>query len=116
MLAISHGGIVEAAAVACLPDADHAAWGDTLGYCEGVRLVFDGERFVRGEILRVCRGDSSLVSRRGEGWAVNPLRMTRTTQYAIRNTKTESCPSRQLRVSFRSADPPLSPLDRFVSW
>lgn len=53
-LVISHGGIVEAAAVACLPDADHAAWGDALGYCEGARLVFDGERFVRGEILRVC--------------------------------------------------------------
>jgi len=52
-LVISHGGIVEASAVACLPDADHAAWGDHCGYCEGVRLYFDGDRFVRGEILRV---------------------------------------------------------------
>lgn len=52
-LVISHGGIVEAAAVACLPDADHAAWGDYCGYCEGVRLFSDGVRFVRGEILRM---------------------------------------------------------------
>ncbi len=51
-LVISHGGIVEAAAVACLPDADHAAWGAHCGYCEGVRLFFDGERFGRAEILR----------------------------------------------------------------
>lgn len=52
-LIVSHGGIVEAAAVACLPDADHAAWGEHLGYCEGVRLFFADECFVRGEVLRV---------------------------------------------------------------
>lgn len=52
-LIISHGGIVEAAAVACVPDADHASWGDHLGYCEGVRLTFSAARFERGEILRV---------------------------------------------------------------
>lgn len=52
-LIISHGGIVEAGAVACLPDADHASWGAHCDYCEGVRLAFDGRRFVSGEILRV---------------------------------------------------------------
>jgi len=52
-LIISHGGIVEAGAVACLPDADHAAWGPHCDYCEGVRLYFDGKQFVGGEILRV---------------------------------------------------------------
>ncbi len=52
-LAISHGGIIEAGAVACLPTADHASWGGACGYCEGVRLGFDGERFVSVEILRV---------------------------------------------------------------
>jgi broad specificity phosphatase PhoE len=52
-LIISHGGIVEAAAVACLLDADHAAWGAHCGYCEGVRLVYDAGRFIHGEILRV---------------------------------------------------------------
>lgn len=51
-LVISHGGIVEAAAVACLPGANHTAWGKHLGYCEGVRLTFDGVQFVSGELLR----------------------------------------------------------------
>lgn len=52
-LVISHGGVVEAGAVACLPDADHHAWGPGCYYCEGVRLSFDGRRFVEAEILRV---------------------------------------------------------------
>lgn len=52
-LIITHGGIVEAGAVACLPDADHAAWGSAVSYCEGVRLHFDGEQFVNIDILRI---------------------------------------------------------------
>ncbi len=52
-LAISHGGIIEAGAVACLPAADHASWGGACGYCEGVRLAFDGEKWVGVEVLRV---------------------------------------------------------------
>lgn len=55
VLAISHGGIIEVGAVGCLPDADHAAWGRALDYCEGVRLAFDGERFVDAQILRLDR-------------------------------------------------------------
>jgi broad specificity phosphatase PhoE len=55
VLAISHGGIIEAGAVGCLPDADHAAWGRALDYCEGVRLAFDGARFVEARILRLDR-------------------------------------------------------------
>ncbi len=54
-LVISHGGIVEAAAIGCLPDADHAAWGPHCDCCEGVRLAFDGEQFAGAEILRVNR-------------------------------------------------------------
>jgi broad specificity phosphatase PhoE len=54
-LVISHGGIVEAGAIGCLPDGDHAAWGRACDYCEGVRLSFDGERFTAIEILRVDR-------------------------------------------------------------
>ena len=53
-LVISHGGIVEAAAVGCLPEADHGAWGRYCDYCEGVRLSFDGEKFVSGEIVRAA--------------------------------------------------------------
>jgi hypothetical protein len=45
--------MMEAGTVACLPNADHAEWGDGYGYCEGVRLAFDGNDFVDAEILRV---------------------------------------------------------------
>lgn len=36
----------------CLPDANHAAWGGYCNYCEGVRLGFDGERFVGVQVVR----------------------------------------------------------------
>jgi len=52
-LIISHGNIVELSAVAALPDVDHRQWGESVGYCEGIRAYFDGEAFVRAEILRV---------------------------------------------------------------
>jgi hypothetical protein len=52
-LVITHGGIVEIGAVGCLPQADHAGWGPECGYCEGVRLGFDGEHCADAEILRV---------------------------------------------------------------
>ncbi|MBZ0298145.1 MAG: histidine phosphatase family protein [Anaerolineae bacterium] len=52
-LVITHGGIVEAGAVGCLPNVDHAAWGPGVSYCEGVRLHFDGENFVDVDILRI---------------------------------------------------------------
>jgi len=54
-LVINHGGIVEMGAVACLPGADHFAWGSHFDYCEGVRLFWEEEKFVDGEILRVSR-------------------------------------------------------------
>lgn len=54
-LVITHGGIVEAGTVGCLPDADHIAWGPAISYCEGVRLHFDGKQFVDVDILRVAR-------------------------------------------------------------
>jgi broad specificity phosphatase PhoE len=51
-LIVSHGLFVELGAVASLPDADHAAWGEAIGYCEGVRLFYDGHDR-RGELLRL---------------------------------------------------------------
>ncbi len=53
-LVIGHSGQIEAALVACFPQADHAAWGDTFGHCEGARLTFDGEpaRFTEVAFLR----------------------------------------------------------------
>jgi broad specificity phosphatase PhoE len=51
-LVVSHGGIVEASAVGCRPDEDFAGWGPACGYCEGIRLRFDGDRCVGAELLR----------------------------------------------------------------
>jgi len=52
-LVINHGGIAELGAVACLPEADHAAWGSHFEPCEGIRLFWEDGKFVDGEILRV---------------------------------------------------------------
>jgi hypothetical protein len=52
-LVINHGGIVEMSAVGCLPNFDHSTLGDYCECCEGVRLMWDGGKFVSVEILRV---------------------------------------------------------------
>ena len=52
-LVVNHGGIAELGAVACLPDADHFAWGSHFEPCEGVRLFYENGMFVNAEILRV---------------------------------------------------------------
>lgn len=54
-LIVNHGGVVELGVVACLPDADYHAWGDSVDYCEGARLFWEDGRFVRGEVLRVTK-------------------------------------------------------------
>lgn len=51
-LVITHGGIVQAGAVACLPDADHRKWGPSPSFCEGVRLAYENGKFVSAEIIR----------------------------------------------------------------
>lgn len=54
-LIIGHSGELEAALVACFPQADYAAWGEPFQPCEGARLVFAGEpeRFTTVELLRL---------------------------------------------------------------
>ena len=52
-LVINHGGVLELGAVACLPNADHIKWGSHFEYCEGIRLLWDDDGFVDGEVLRV---------------------------------------------------------------
>ena len=54
-LVINHGGVVELGVVAGLPEVDFASWGDSVDYCEGARLVWDGGRFIHGEVLRVSK-------------------------------------------------------------
>lgn len=52
-LIVSHGGLIEITTIGCLPNIDYAFWGKPLDCCEGVRLAFDGEKFVAAEILRL---------------------------------------------------------------
>ena len=52
-LIISHGGIVEAGAVGCVPATTRFADDGACGYCEGVRLTFDGDALINLEMLRV---------------------------------------------------------------
>jgi len=52
-LIISHGGIVEAGTVGCLPSGARTTYGQACSYCEGARLTFDGDLVINVEILRV---------------------------------------------------------------
>jgi broad specificity phosphatase PhoE len=52
-LVISHGGIVEAGAVGCLPQFDWALAGGPVSYCEGVHLTFEGAQCIQVRVLRV---------------------------------------------------------------
>lgn len=51
-LLIGHGGAIELALVACLPDAAHASWGAPFSHGDGVRLGFADGRFVNAEFQR----------------------------------------------------------------
>jgi len=51
-LVISHGCIIESAAIGCLPNASHSEWGDAIGYCEGIRFSFDS-KFTDCTLLRM---------------------------------------------------------------
>ena len=53
VLVITHGGIVEAGTVGCLPTADYTAWGPSCDYCEGVELHFDDDHWVSARLLRL---------------------------------------------------------------
>ncbi len=52
-LIITHGGIVEAGTIGCLPADAQVASGAACGLCEGVYLTFDGDTVVNLEFLRV---------------------------------------------------------------
>ena len=52
-LVVSHGGVIEAATVACLPDKDYSGWDASCDYCEGVRFHLTDGRFSDAEVLRL---------------------------------------------------------------
>jgi broad specificity phosphatase PhoE len=51
-LVVGHGGGIEPALVACLPDAAHESWGEPFSHCDGARLGFDHGRFVSVQFQR----------------------------------------------------------------
>jgi len=53
VLVVSHGRVMEAGVVACLPDRDYAAWGTPFRHCEGVRMAYEQGQFTNVEFLRV---------------------------------------------------------------
>ncbi|MCS7061673.1 MAG: histidine phosphatase family protein [Anaerolineae bacterium] len=63
-LVITHGLVIELGAAGCLPDADFSTWGAVCDYCEGIRLSFDGKRFVGGEVIRLSQTKSSSSRKR----------------------------------------------------
>jgi broad specificity phosphatase PhoE len=61
-LLITHGGVIEAGAAACMPVGEHTTLEAICGYCEGVRLAFDGVGWAGIEVLRVAGPASGLMS------------------------------------------------------
>ena len=53
---IGHSGQIEAALIACFPNADYASWGAPFGHCEGARLTYGREpaRLTGIEFLRAA--------------------------------------------------------------
>ncbi len=52
ILVISHGGLVELALVACLPEDDHSRWGKPFSFCQGGLLSFKEGGFTEVSFLR----------------------------------------------------------------
>jgi broad specificity phosphatase PhoE len=52
-LVVSHGGILEAAALLGCPSYDLAELGGEIGFCEAVVFKFDGERWAGVEVKRL---------------------------------------------------------------
>lgn len=54
VLIVTHGGIVQTIAAACLPaEEDFSKLGGPPSYCEGIELYYDGTKFSGYKILRV---------------------------------------------------------------
>jgi broad specificity phosphatase PhoE len=60
-LLIGHGGaFLSGAAISLRPETDYGSWGAGAGYCEGVRVAFDGEVVAGMEALRVVPAEFGL--------------------------------------------------------
>ena len=52
-LIVSHGGVIELGVVGLLPAHDFSSWNPWCGYCEGVRLTFEGTACTAAHLLRL---------------------------------------------------------------
>jgi broad specificity phosphatase PhoE len=52
-LIVSHGGVIELGVVGLLPSHDFSSWNSWCGYCEGVRLTFEGDACTAAHLLRL---------------------------------------------------------------
>ena len=52
-LIITHGGAIDAAAVACFPDTNHESWGPAFDHCEGYSLSFEEGNFTEIRLHRI---------------------------------------------------------------
>ncbi len=52
-LIISHGGIIELASVLASPNSNFYRWGGALGYCEGIKLLYNDGIFQEAKLLRL---------------------------------------------------------------
>ncbi len=59
-LIISHGRVIEAGAVTCFPDANHASWGPPFGTCEGLQLSYIGDAWTAPKLLRLAEQPPAL--------------------------------------------------------
>ncbi len=53
VLVISHGRVIEAGLVTCVPGGDFSSWGSPFHHCEGVRLRYEECCFRDVELLRI---------------------------------------------------------------
>jgi broad specificity phosphatase PhoE len=53
VLVISHGRVIGAGLVTCVPGEDFSSWGSPFRHCEGVRLTYEEGRFRDVQLLRI---------------------------------------------------------------
>ena len=61
-LIISHGGILELGAVILSAEESFEKWGGAIGYCEGLRFIYEDSKFYLDEVLRVDECDRLIHS------------------------------------------------------
>ncbi|HWC29153.1 MAG TPA: histidine phosphatase family protein, partial [Dehalococcoidia bacterium] len=52
-LIVSHGGVIELGVIGLLPLYNYSEWGPSCNYCEGVKILFEGDACTGAQILRL---------------------------------------------------------------